>query len=291
MIYPNSPISTRKTITQPGSIALHNIMPSRLKSLLADLPRLELPKEPVDRFTLFQKLPIELQNKIWEIIAFQQRAVALLYNSGESHLPALYTQPPIPPILLVSREVGQEALRFYRPCAQRWPSSRRHWSEVVMWRIVYTNFVADQFIMVSPNSSFNVLDCNVHSWILGGIQTLTIDHTGYLPTGLSIGSMNAPDFLGLLSYLPRIKHLNIMVRNWCAQVGVNQGVGQELWREELRKKFLAHFEAVLKDAQLKPTLVIRFIDWNDSDAAPCSADVEREQGWRYFNPVGNRYEW
>jgi hypothetical protein len=41
----------------------------------------------------------------------------------------------------------------------------------------------------------------------------------------------------------------------------------------------------LRDAGNKARLEIIFKDWNDSDTAPCSADVAGGRGWRYFDPL------
>lgn len=80
-----------------------------------------------------------------------------------------------------------------------------------------------------------------------------------------------------------------MIRNWCAQVGVNQGIGQELFRKEVHDNFQKYFEQALKDAgmHMKVKLRVVFKDWNDSDAAPCSADAAKGRGWRYFSPIAN----
>jgi hypothetical protein len=285
----NSPIFTQGTLTE-GELAITGIiMPSSLKSLLVERPQLEKPKKPLDQFTLFPKLPLELRNKIWQIAAFEPRAIDLDCGSGRSGLSILRNQPKIPPILQATYESRQEGLRYYTPCTERSPSWRPRPSPwMISERTVYVNFAVDEFAIVLPLSSFVAIDCNFYEIVLGHIRNLIIDHTGYLPIG--IGPTNPPDFLGLLHYLPRIEEINVMVRNWCAEVGASQCVGQELLREELHRKFQAYFTLKLKDARLNAELKVRFIDWNDSDTAACSVGVAGERRRRYFDPVGNKYD-
>ena len=274
--------SSPKQTTQPSSEFLlpPGKMSSRLKSLLVQLPRLQLPAEPLKEFILFPKLPREIQNKIWKVAACTPGVLGLFRQNLEGR----------PSILFTSREVRREGLRYYKTCIAKWPHYDAHEDgcfylpEEHQKRTVYVNFEVDQFVTPAP-SSFQPRRCILHPDDLSKIQTLTIDHTGYQPSGLSHYEHSPQGIVDLLSYLPSLQQLNILVRNWCAQVGVNQGIGQELWREELNDRFRTHFELVLRDAGNKARLEIIFKDWNDSDTAPCSADVAGGRGWRYFDPL------
>jgi hypothetical protein len=279
-----------KQTTQPASEFLlpPGKMSSRLKTLLIQLPRLLLPAEPLKEFILFPKLPLEIQNKIWKVAASTPRVLELFRQNYEVR----------PSILFTSREVRREGLRYYKTCIAKWPHYDGphkygcfYLPEEHQKRKVCINFEVDQFVVRAP-TYFHLRQCNLHPDDVGKIQTLTIGHTGYQPShqsSLSLISVQSPQrgVVDLLSHLPGLQQLNILVRKWCAPIGVNQGIGQELWREELEDRFRTHFELVLRDAGNKARLEIIFKDWNDSDTAPCSADVAEACGWRYFSPLAN----
>ncbi|PMD63162.1 uncharacterized protein K444DRAFT_626905 [Hyaloscypha bicolor E] len=257
-------------------------MSSRLKSLLIQLPRLLPPAEPLKEFVLFPKLPLEIQNKIWKVAASTPRVVKLFRPEYEVQ----------PSILLTSREVRREGLRYYKTCIAKFPHYGGHkygcfyLPKEHQKRIVCINFEVDQFVVPAPFFSPPPL-CYLHPDDMGKIQTLTIDHTGYQPSGLSSVQSPPRGIVDLLSQVPNLRQLNILVRNWCAQVGVNQGIGQELWRKELDGRFRTHFELAMRDAGNTARLEIIFKDWNDSDTAPCSADAAGGFSWRYFSPLAN----
>lgn len=103
--------------TMPPSSTTSN---SRLQSLLQALPKLVIFK-PLETFTLFPELPKELRDLVWKQVASRSRLIPL-------HVYSRYSDPPperrlsflgLPSILLVSRHVRQEGLRYYQKVTER----------------------------------------------------------------------------------------------------------------------------------------------------------------------------
>jgi hypothetical protein len=162
------------------------------------------------------------------------------------------------------------------------------WDPSVRYRIFYTkahyiNFEAHEFICNMPMAFSDFEDFDIKD--LAEVQKLTLGHYGYQPVH---PITNIPlNILGMLALMPGLKEIKIVVRNWCAQVGVNQGIGQELFRKEVQETWRTFFEQALKDARMEIKLRIMFKDWNDGDTPPCSADAAKGPGWRYFSPIAN----
>jgi hypothetical protein len=258
---------------------------ARIASLLAQLPRLLLPddEKPLDKFALFPKLVPEIRNKIWKFAASQPEAsdISPCMRDGQ---PNFWTSHYPPAILSTSKEARREGLRFYDACTIQ----IRDWERLGLIRTLhskvhYINFDRHVIIKHLDHGRFNIdRDSAYKAEDLAKIQEITIKHTGYQPQGFHLPT---PDLLGLLSYTKSIRTLSFVISNWCAAAGVHQGIAQELYRKEIHDSFEKYLKVVCKDAGVQPQLNICFRDWNDSDAAPCSADPEKGCGKRYFSPA------
>ncbi|KAE9365501.1 hypothetical protein N431DRAFT_447151 [Stipitochalara longipes BDJ] len=260
--------------------------PLRIKSLLAQLSQLQLPDdEPLKKFTLFPKLAPEIRNNIWKFVSCQLGATKIAANRGVGP-PSLWSSPYPPSILSTSKEARREGLRHYETCIVRTNAWEPEHAPLKKYKkLHFVNFNHHNFIDLLTSNQFQVIeDSAFYPDDMAKIQELTIMQAGYRPGGFYA---NPPDMLGILSYLPNLQQITVVVRNWCAAVGVNQGIDQELYRKELQDEFETYYQSILKDAGLKPELKIFFRDWNDSDTAPCSADPDKGFGKRYFSPDAN----
>jgi hypothetical protein len=115
-------------------------------------------------------------------------------------------------------------------------------------------------------------------------EILTIRHSGIEPDRSDRLYLPAEwmDFLNV--YFPNLREFRILVEEWGCGDGVNQGVGQDLWRAEYHDKFRKHYEDVLKDVKSKPKLRILFKDEYDSDT-PLTSSYFRPRLGGYFSRV------
>ena len=119
----------------------------KLRLLLAKLPKLtvaSLPSITFDTFTVFQHLPLQLRQQIWNHAAFHPRKIILREN-WYKFKNYITNQSNIPAIMATSSECRTEAPRYYvlvdQPAYQI-PS-------LVVSRVsiaTYINFAADHFV-------------------------------------------------------------------------------------------------------------------------------------------------
>lgn len=117
-------------------------------------------------------------------------------------------------------------------------------------------------------------------------EILTLRTSGIEPDqARDVGLYTSVDWAYFLNtFFPDLKAFSILVEQWVVGDGVQQGVGQDLWRAELHDKYRKHYEEVLKDVKSKPELRILFKDKYDADTAPASADFTPGAGG-YFSRV------
>jgi hypothetical protein len=127
---------------------------TRIKNLLEELPSLQvaLPR-PLKEFTLFPELPVELQNRIWQISIIKPRSVKIYdITSDALQTPQIEGQHAVPAILHTSHSARDEGLRYYEACYERTPRrkcSRKcgvEHTKIKQRRIIYINFDLDQFV-------------------------------------------------------------------------------------------------------------------------------------------------
>jgi hypothetical protein len=96
---------------------------TRPQSLLADIPKLSIstPLQPIESFTLFPDLPVDIRIKIWKLLSFERRKVKLFFlprsvAHKKSHL--IKGQSKIPTVLHICKESRAAGLRYYTLCLE-----------------------------------------------------------------------------------------------------------------------------------------------------------------------------
>lgn len=131
---------------------------SRLQALLRTLPRLQIaaPQPPLNEFSKFPLLPIELRLKVWGIAACEPRVVKFFPSTIDLYKPTTgYTvagQSKAPAILHTSQEARDEGLKYYEACVQKsfykGPPGVNHvdWFRMEpMQQTIFVNFAVDVF--------------------------------------------------------------------------------------------------------------------------------------------------
>ncbi|KAF8860147.1 hypothetical protein BDZ45DRAFT_741754 [Acephala macrosclerotiorum] len=101
---------------------------------------------PLEKFTLFPKLPIELRLKIWDEAMPGPRVIELLVHHGRNGMgdPGIaYTDCKTPSILHASRESRNHVLKKYKTLA----TMDRDGCSIATWRLLYTRIDFDQDIV------------------------------------------------------------------------------------------------------------------------------------------------
>jgi 2EXR family len=121
---------------------------SRLQYLLSILPKLIIPTplQPLETFTLFSQLPIEIRTKVWKLLSFQPRKVKLFFDRPPVILNkrrSIDGQSRIPVVLRICQESRKEGLRHYTLCKEKVPIRL----PVGDWiNHLYINFNVDHFM-------------------------------------------------------------------------------------------------------------------------------------------------
>jgi len=132
---------------------------TRFTALLSQLPKLTipLPLQPLETFTLFPRLPIDIRVKIWKLMSTQPRKVKLFFDissASRAESRTIEGQSKIPVVLQINRESREEGLRFYTKCRESVEAKLvGHWVNHM-----YINFEVDHFSHAFPPGS--AIGCN-----------------------------------------------------------------------------------------------------------------------------------
>ncbi|KAH8790337.1 hypothetical protein F5882DRAFT_517232 [Hyaloscypha sp. PMI_1271] len=132
---------------------------TRFTALLSQLPKLTipLPLQPLETFTLFPRLPIDIRVEIWKLMSTQPRKVKLFFDissASRAESRTIEGQSKIPVVLQINRESREEGLRFYTKCRESVEAKLvGHWINYI-----YINFEVDHFSHALPPGS--AIGCN-----------------------------------------------------------------------------------------------------------------------------------
>jgi hypothetical protein len=124
---------------------------TRLTALLSQLPKLTipLPLQPLETFTLFPRLPIDIRVKVWKLMSTQPRKVKLFFDTpsgSRAESRTIEGQSKIPVVLQINRESREEGLQFYTQCKESVGVRLvGHWVNCI-----YINFEVDHFSHAFP---------------------------------------------------------------------------------------------------------------------------------------------
>ncbi|CZR63584.1 uncharacterized protein PAC_13481 [Phialocephala subalpina] len=263
----------------PGSIRLHG--------LLSTLPKIQLDlAQPLDTFTCFPKLPVELRLKIWKYASRNEpRTINLHVRTGYRD----GVQPSAPGILEACHESKEEALQYYTPCWEivekmlRRKGDRRESAS----RVVYVNFDIDHFLHGlhdTRHTSGWMLPSPAHNFrpaTISSIEVLAITQ-GWGLGGHELGLwVRLRDLKKLLFLTSTPRHHNEEdVRN-LLQHGLSGTLGEYLTRMARKEEFLEdHLKHVKKYWKMRVA-----IDLDAQASMECSAKVKVGITWKEYREL------
>jgi hypothetical protein len=152
---------------------------TRLTALLSQLPKLTipLPLQPLETFTLFPRLPIDIRVKLWKLMSTQPRKIKLFFDvpsGSRAESRTIEGQSKIPVVLQINRESREEGLRFYTQCKESvGVRLGRHWVNYI-----YINFEVDHFSHAFPPVSELGCDFNFGQEVLKKIKFVDANFYG-----------------------------------------------------------------------------------------------------------------
>ena len=269
---------------------LQNI-PNRLSDLLSHLPKLNVVDpicRPLETFTLFPDLPIELRFKIWNYSSRQSRTLLL---SDTWHMDRRLkfrkiesieneSKNKVPAVLHTCSDARQEGLKHYTACAKRCPRKFYNFfnrqipahtceKQGCVSKHVYVNFDADRFLCRNFAGGVLPSELQLDKKDLVMIQFLDIECEDAWSSGF--GGLNQR----------RLKELNIVVKEhaWGGSLWPNT-IDRELHIKEHEKQLMDHIEFCIQTSLNEPSVSQyeedeRSIDWQLSD------DVEVTSKWSW----------
>jgi len=210
----------------------------RLAALLSKLSKLIMPTpyEPLETFTLFPKLPIEIRLNIWKLLCTHPRKVKLFYYQ----IPDIYEKPRLihgqskhPAVLEVNHESRAEGLRFYTLCQELIRDRTLN-----SWlNYVYINFENDRF-------SFDYA-CQRNGGSSLSFDTPVLRKIKYVEVGshgtLEEGNMRL-DYLSVIPMLLQTDGL-VELRAVMTHDGIGSAVGNGSVKDTFSTSLIAHERA------------------------------------------------